>query len=105
LAAFDAQGCLWSERFIQGKIPVMYAYDNGYAGYSLRAEPTFATMSGSRQFKENAIIHYIKEQMRHALEADKSLSPPLELLKNTCQQQGVDFADICLDYLTLWDQQ
>lgn len=105
LAAFDPHGNLWTQHFPQAHLTELYAYDDGHEGYFVRAELPFAGVPADRQQREDILVDYLKAQIKQAVDGDKALSPPLELLQQACRQRHVDFVDAALAFLALWNAQ
>lgn len=103
LVAFDANGEVWTQSFKKGSLDSLVAYDNGFAGYTVRTDLPFKTYKIGRQEKENALAYQLSRQLRQAIAEKAELSPPLQLLQKACQKSTLDFSDILTEFLTHWN--
>lgn len=102
LAAIDPNGKEWSTAYKRDGLDQLIAYDDGFGGYSVRAELPFASMPVTGDEMEDAAAELIEKQLRHALETHTLLSPPLQLLKEGCRIAGTDFPSTATKYLLEW---
>lgn len=103
LVAFDQHGQVWSESFQKGNLGSMVAYDDGFAGYTVRTELPFKDYDIGRQVREDALKHQLSQQLRHAITEKAELSPPLQVLMQTCENLHVDFPEMATAFLAHWN--
>lgn len=80
------------------KTDSLMSYDQGFGGYT--AFEKF-TQKKDLQTQEREIYHFLENELKKQDVA--TLSPPLQLLHDTCEKAGSDFATTCLDFLIAWN--
>lgn len=103
LFAFDHSGAVFNETFPSNQLSSLIVYDQGFRGYGVQSVIPFGENSPKRADIELANLHYLEEQLRHAMQQADTLIPPLKLLYDACQKSGEDFVHVFLNYLVLWD--
>lgn len=103
LIAFDPHGKIWTKLFRKGNLDSLVAYEDGFEGYSARAELPFKAYGTGRQDREEALAYQLTAQFRQALADGAELSPPLKLLQQACDQAQLDFPETATAFLTHWN--
>lgn len=98
--AFDGNGHVHTEPFRNDNLSTLIAYDGGYRGYASQAK---LPLPAKRQSTAET-LHVLAAQLREGLGSPSELAPPLLLLHRACEHAGVDFADTCLQFLSVWNK-
>lgn len=104
LAAIDPNGSQWSSTYKQDGLDQIIAYDDGFGGYSVRAELPFTARSITLEERLAVIASLIEKQLREADEVNIPLSPPLQLLKEGCHLSKTDFSAMASYFLAEWNR-
>ena len=99
LFAFDAWGRVHTEPFYQNSLTTLVVYDRGYGGYAVQAEIPFGLPRSSRSEVEKFQLKQVKKRLLAELKNQKSLWPPLQILREACQRSGTNFIRCCLEFL------
>lgn len=100
--AFDQHGRMHSEKVDSSRLSSLYAYDQGFGGYSVQLTLPIPSFSTGRPEKELAEAHVLTQQLQAALTHQPPLAPPLRLFEKACQQAQVDFASTFVQFLVAW---
>lgn len=104
LFAFDAHGRIYGAPYLAKGLSSLMVYDEGWGGYFAHAAIPFTEKQGSRIENEKASVALLIEELKAALNSDKTLSPPLQLLSNACQKANIDFTECFVEYLSYWNK-
>lgn len=102
LVAFNQHGQAWCESFHKGNLGSLIAYDDGFAGYAVRTELPFKDDDAGRQVREDALAYQLCQELRQAIFKKADLSPPLQVLRQTCQNTQMDFPEMATAFLIHW---
>lgn len=103
LIVFDAHGKVWSESFRKGDLNALFAYDEGFSGYTTRQELPLKAYETGRQIREQTLTHDFMVQLRQAVAEGTELSPPLHMMSLACQKAQIDFPSAAATFLENWN--
>ncbi len=104
LFAFDRHGRVHQEKIEASRLNSLYAYDQGFSGYSVQLSLPIPSFPTGRLDKERAEAHLLTQQLQAALVHNPPLAPPLTFFEKACQQAHVDFASTFVEFLMAWHQ-
>lgn len=103
LFSLGQHGQVECQPFLHNEQNQLMAYNGGYGGYAIEAHLQSPSTFKSRTNKQDALKMHLQEQLRLAVESSKQLSPPLALLKTTCELGDIDFPKVCIEFLDTWN--
>jgi len=101
--AFDSYGRVHSENFRPSQLQSLMSYENGFGGYGVHAVVPIPSFPASREDKEKGEAYALTNQLRQALLQHPPLAPPLQCLKEACEEAQVDFPSTFVQFLTDWN--
>lgn len=102
LYAFDRYGAVHHERFSPHELKRFIVYEGGFGGYGCSLTLPFFTSPHHRKDAELARALALTEHLKEAIAEHSRLSPPLQLLRQAAESQGVDFAHCLSSFLEEW---
>ena len=103
ICACDEHGRLHHEHFNPSQLHSLYSYDEGFGGYTVQAVIPAPSFPAARQDKETARKWELTKQLKEALDAQPSLTPPLQCLKKACDKVQLDFPAEFVRFLFEWN--
>lgn len=102
---FDSYGRLYAEKFNSSHLESIIAYEQGFNGYGVQTSLPIPSFPAGREDKEKANAYELLLKLQQALTENASLSPPLVLFKQACQQSQIDFSNAFIQFLVEWNKQ
>lgn len=97
--AFDEHGRIYQEPFRFDALSSVISYDDGFAGYTVTGK--IQTLPGREEMDRKEIVK-IEKLLR---ESDGiTLSPPLEMLRESSKKENADFAALVVHFLDDWEK-
>lgn len=90
---YDKAGRVLSESFLKGQLNSYIAYNKGFHGYSVLLKFPLNLLNPD-EIEGKRVL-----KLKNTLNLAESLIPPLQLLRNACEDKKLDFADVFVNYL------
>lgn len=96
----DHYGSQYSELFPTTQLKSLIAYDQGFGGYTVQGN---VPLPCSPDEKNTETLAQLSTLLKSAVASNTGLAPPLEKLKQACQEAGSDFTSTFVTILKDWD--
>lgn len=92
---------IFKESFSKENLHSYFAYDQGFAGYSVQTHIPVERLSASLKADEAYVTNMLERQLANV--DVEQLSSPLRLLQQSCAQFKTDFTTDCITFLSAWN--
>lgn len=102
MVLFSQNGAISIEKFVPNHLSSVYMIDDGFHGYTLQTDLKIPQLS--RKENEQKDLSQFEDELRQIVQNEKSLLPPLNLLREACEESNQDFAHVLNRFFNEWDK-
>lgn len=100
----DPHGIIFNTADDPKNMNKIYAYEEGFAGYTIQKHIPMLSFACSRDEREQALCSHTAATIDQAVQGDEALAPPLELFKACCHDSQKSVGQHLVMFLDDWSK-